>query len=58
MTPGLFERALVISALPSFLVALAVVRGLARLGISELQSFMFTMAYPGPCMVLFGRLAS
>lgn len=43
VTPGLLERALVFSALPAFLVAMAVVRGLARLGINELRSFMFTM---------------
>ncbi len=42
VTPGLFERALVLSALPVFLVAMAVVRGLARLGINELRGFMFT----------------
>ena len=43
VTPGLFERALVLSALPAFLVAMAVVRGLARLGINEFRSFMFAM---------------
>jgi hypothetical protein len=43
VTPGLIQRALVLSALPAFLAAIAVVRVLARLGISELVSFMFTM---------------
>ena len=40
--PGLMQIALVLSALPGFLSSLAVVRGLARLGVSELVSFMLT----------------
>jgi len=40
--PGLMQKALVLSALPGFLSSLAVVRGLARLGVSELVSFMLT----------------
>ena len=40
---GGFERALVLSAFPAFLAAMAVVRGLARFGISELLSFIFIM---------------
>ncbi len=43
VTPGLAQKALVLSALPAFLASLGVVRGLARLGISELVSFMVTM---------------
>ena len=41
--PGLLEKALVISALPAFLVGAVFVRGMARLGVSELASFMSTM---------------
>jgi hypothetical protein len=41
--PGLLEKALVLSALPAFLLGRAVVFGLARLGVNELASFMFTM---------------
>ena len=41
--PGLIERALTLSALPAFLLALAVVRGLAHFGISEWLSFMIAM---------------
>jgi hypothetical protein len=41
--PGLLERALILTALPAFLVAIAFVRGLAHLGVNELLSFMFTM---------------
>jgi hypothetical protein len=41
--PGLLEKALVLSALPAFLLVRAVVFGLARLGVNELASFMFTM---------------
>jgi len=40
---GGFERALVLSAFPAFLAAMAVMRGLARFGISELLSFIFIM---------------
>src|ERR1700741_1772125 len=43
VTPGVIEGALVLSAFPAFLAALAVVRGLARLGVNELPSFMLTM---------------
>ena len=43
VTPGWIERALILSALPAFLLAIAAVRGLAHLGVSELLSFMFTM---------------
>ena len=46
---GWLEKALVISALPAFLVGVAFVRGLARLGISELTSFMGAM--PGLVLV-------
>jgi hypothetical protein len=41
--PGLMEKALVLSALPAFLLGRAVVFGLARLGDNELASFMSTM---------------
>jgi len=41
--PGLLEKALVLSALPAFLLGRAVVFGLARLGVNELTSFMSTM---------------
>jgi len=41
--PGLLEKALVVSALPAFLLGAVFVRGLARLGVSELASFMSTM---------------
>ena len=41
--PGLLEKALVISALPAFLVGAVFVRGMARVGVSELASFMSTM---------------
>ena len=41
--PGLIEKTLVLSALPAFLLAIAVVRELSRLGVSELLSFMLTM---------------
>jgi hypothetical protein len=40
VTPGLMEKALVLSALPAFAASLAVVHGLARLGISQVLSFM------------------
>ena len=48
---GWIEKALVISALPAFLVGAAFVRGLARLGISEFASFMCVM--PGLVLVWF-----
>ena len=41
--PGLLQVALTISALPAFLVGRVFVRGLARLGVSELASFMSMM---------------
>lgn len=41
--PGWLEKALVISALPAFLLGSVFVRGLARLGVSEFGSFMSTM---------------
>lgn len=41
--PGWLEKALVISALPAFLLGAVLVRGLARLGVSELGSFMSIM---------------
>lgn len=41
--PGWLEKALVISALPAFLLGAVFVRGLARLGVSEFGSFMSTM---------------
>jgi len=37
------ERAFVLTALPAFLLEFVVIHGLARLGVSELQSFLFTM---------------
>src|SRR4030095_770894 len=40
---GLMEKALVLSAIPAFLVCSAIVRGFARLGISEVTTFMVTM---------------
>jgi len=40
--PGLLEKALVISALPAFLLGAVFVRGMARLGFSEWASFMST----------------
>jgi len=43
VTPGLMERALVISALPAIVCSLTLVRGLARLGVSEPSSFMVSM---------------
>jgi hypothetical protein len=42
VSPGVVERVLILSAFPVFLFCLAVVRGLARLGISEVASFMCT----------------
>lgn len=43
INPGLIERALVLSALPAFLLVIAVVRGMSHLGVSELLTFMITM---------------
>ena len=41
--PGPLEKALIITALPAFLFGRLFVRGLARLGVSELASFMCMM---------------
>jgi hypothetical protein len=41
--PGILPRILVLSALPSFVIGLSIVRGLSHFGISELKSFMVTM---------------
>lgn len=41
--PGWMEKALVLSALPAFLVCSAIVRGLARQGVGEVTTFMVTM---------------
>jgi hypothetical protein len=43
VSPSVMERVLILSAFPVFLSCLAVVRGLARLGISEVASFMVSM---------------
>lgn len=43
VTGGFIEEALILSALPAFLLSILAVRGLSHLGISELLSFMFTM---------------
>ena len=40
VTPGLLRNSLVLSALPAFAFSVAIVRGLARLGVSEVVSFM------------------
>jgi hypothetical protein len=40
---GLIEKALVLTAIPAFLVGLSIVRGFARLGVSEVTTFMTTM---------------
>ena len=37
------QKALVFTAIPAFLVGLAIVRGFARLGVSEVTTFMSTM---------------
>jgi len=37
------EKALVLTAIPAFLVGLAIVRGFARFGISEVTTFMAAM---------------
>jgi hypothetical protein len=39
---GLFAKALVVSAIPAFLLDFAIVRGLAHLGVSEVTTFMVT----------------
>jgi hypothetical protein len=41
--PGWLEKTLIISALPAFLLGRVFVQGLARLGVSELDSFMWMM---------------
>jgi len=41
--PGLTAKCLVIFALPAFLVGLAIVVGLARLGVNQVLSFMVSM---------------
>jgi hypothetical protein len=43
VTPGLTQRALVLSALPAFIIGLAIVRGLGHLGVSEVATFMVVM---------------
>ena len=43
VSPGWIERALTLSALPAFLLTVAVMHGLDRFGVSELPSFMITM---------------
>lgn len=43
VTPGWIEKALILSAIPAFVLAMALVHGLAHLGVSELLSFMFSM---------------
>ena len=48
VSPGLIERALILSALPAFLITIAAVHGLAHFGVSELLSFMITM----PCLTV------
>lgn len=52
--PGWLEKALVISALPAFFLGAVFVRELARLGVSELASFMSTM----PALILGGSIWS
>lgn len=46
--PGWIQEALTVSALPAFFLGLMAVRGLARLGVNELASFMVTV----PVLVL------
>ena len=43
VTPGLMQRALVLSALPAFIIGLAIVRGFGHLGVSEVATFMVVM---------------
>ena len=43
VNPGWIERALILTALPAFLLAVTLVHGLAHLGISEITAFLFTM---------------
>ena len=40
--PGWIDRTLLLSALPAFIASLGVVYGLARLGVSEVTSFMIS----------------
>jgi len=53
---GLMEKALVLTAIPAFLVGLAIVRGFARLGVSEVTTFMTTMPVCITPLVLLGWL--
>ena len=41
--PGWAERTLVISAFPAFVVGAAIVSGLARLGVSEVSTFILSI---------------
>lgn len=41
--PGWLARCHVLSALPAFVVGVGIVRGLGRLGVSEVISFMISM---------------
>ena len=43
VTPGWIEIALTLSAFPALILAVSMAHGLARLGISELLSFMLAM---------------
>ena len=43
VTSSAMERALVFSALPAFVVGMAFVHGLGRLGVNEVASFMLTI---------------
>jgi hypothetical protein len=41
--PGLLAKSLMLSALPAFVIGILVVRGLGRMGVSEVSSFMASM---------------
>jgi hypothetical protein len=41
--PGLFERVLIIAALPAFALGAAIVSGLSRFGVSQVTSFFVSM---------------
>jgi hypothetical protein len=41
--PGWLVKGLTLVALPAFLIGIVIVRGMARLGVSEVVSFMFSM---------------
>lgn len=43
ITPGWAERALTVSALPAFVIGIAIIGGLARAGISEIATFLIAM---------------